>query len=199
MGTLTHTHTQVHCCKWNQVWKKTNLKLYSVNRHKNRTVHKVMWHILYSVAKYIRSSKYGAFSKENSPYTSAIWQNIQLKDFCTTSEACIFLAFPIFYCILRSVCLCQECETRQSWLQTVLSHRTTHHSPASSTFEAPWTEHAQWHPVNKSLVEALMAVAHLVRLCTDPEWDQGPPAYPPVRGFILQIQRTNRNEKCLGR
>lgn len=33
--------------------------------------------------------------------------------------------------------------------------------PASATFEAPWEEHAQPHPVNKSLVEPLMAVAYL--------------------------------------
>lgn len=105
----------------------------------------------------------------------------------------LFLLYPA-QCLTLS-----ECQTRQIWLQTVLSHRTTHHSPASSTFEAPWTEHAQWRLVNKSLVEALMAVAHLVRLCTDPESDQGPPAYRPAHGFNIQIQRTNRAEKCLGR
>lgn len=35
-----------------------------------------------------------------------------------------------------------------------------------------------------------MAVAHLVRLCTDPESDQGPPEYLPAHAFISHIQRT---------
>lgn len=116
---------------------------------------------------------------ENSRFTSTIRQNIQFKDTCTTSEACVFLPFPpklYFYCIQHSVSLRWSVrQDRVDFKQSCLieQHITL---PAYSTFEAPCAEHAQWHPVNKLLVEALMAVAHLVRLCTDPESDQGPPA-----------------------
>lgn len=102
-----------------------------------------------------------------------------------------FLGFSYFLLYSAQCLSVSECETRRNWLQTVLSHRTTHHKPASTTFEAPWMEHAQWRPVNKSLVEALMAVAHLVRLCTDPDSDQGPPAHYHAHSFNLQIQKAN--------
>lgn len=44
--------------------------------------------------------------------------------------------------------------------------------PSSSTFEAPWEERAQRHPVNKSLVEPLIAVAYLVGQFADLESEQ---------------------------
>lgn len=51
---------------------------------------------------------------------------------------------------------------------------------ASFAFEASWMKHARWHVVNKSLVEASVAVAHLVRLCIDPGSDQSPRPYYDV-------------------
>lgn len=71
---------------------------------------------------------------------------------------------------------------KASWLQTILSHRTKHHSPASSVFEAPWTEHAQWHPVNKLLVEALMASCEAVHW---PRIRPGTTSFPLCKQFPL--------------
>lgn len=153
--------------------RKETHKLYWINIHKNRSVHKVMRHSL-------RQNIYAAENIEL--FQGTILYIHQLYDKTVSSKISVQLQRLIFswlflFCVLFSAVSVPECKTRQSWLQTVLSHRTTHHSPASYTFEAPWIEHAQWHTVNKLLVEALMAVAHLVRLCTDLESDQGPLAY----------------------
>lgn len=136
------THIQ-HC----QVWKKNNTICLPKTYTKPRLGTKEATRTGKSKHTQLKST----FSKEKSSYTSAMWQNIPLH----------FLGFSYFYCILHGACV-SECETRQRSLQTVLSHRTTHHSPASSTFEAPWMEHAQWDPVNKLLVEALMAPCEAV-------------------------------------
>lgn len=79
--------------------EKETHELYSVNIHKNlwacaQSKRLIQYSLRLNI--YIWSSKYRVFSKEDSPYTPAIWQNIRSKDVCTTSEACIFLAFPIF-------------------------------------------------------------------------------------------------------
>lgn len=158
-------HRLTHKCT--TLWMESRLKekrhkLYAVNIHKNST----QSNATHSLRKLCEKKIHKVFQRRIVPIPQ-LCDNIQCRDFSTTSEACIFLAIFLLY---SAQCLSvSECKTRQSWLQTVLSHRTTHHSTASATFEAPWMEHAQWHPVNKSLVEASVAVAHLVRLCTDPE------------------------------
>lgn len=96
------------------------------------------------------------------------------------------LGFSYFYYI-QAPCLCQSVrQGRQNLLQIFLSHQPTHHSPASSTFEARRMEHAQQRPVNKSLVEPFRAV---VKPCTDPESEQA------GRLSCYRILKEKRNAK----
>lgn len=83
---------------------------------------------------------------------------------------------PIFTAFSR-VSVCVRLQDNAELTSNSLIPLNNTPQPANSTFEASWMEHAQQHPVNKSLVEASVAVAHLVRPCTDPDSNQGPPTY----------------------
>lgn len=119
---------------------------------------------------YIQSLRQNLYVAQNKGFYKgeSLRQNIQLRDFCRTSEVCIFLSFPIFT-EFSGVSVCVKVQDNAELTSNSLIPLNNTPQPASSTFEASWMEHAQWQPVNKSLVEASMAVAHLVRPCTDPE------------------------------
>ncbi len=111
-----HTHTQVHCCEWSQVWKKRNLKLYSGNIYKNRVVHKEIntYFTVHSMAKYIQyaAQNMELFRRRILPIhqlydrTSSSKIFVQLQRFVFSWLSLFFFFF--FYSILHSVYLCQS-------------------------------------------------------------------------------------------
>lgn len=120
------------------------------------------------------------FKGEFSSYISLMTENPSQRRLYNFRGSC----FLIPNCILHSVCPCQS--ARRGRLDFKRSCPIEQHITAlpALPLKRPGLEHAQWRPVNKSLVEALMAVAHLVRLCADPESDRGPPTYHTTQPLL---------------
>ena len=98
---MTHIHTKYTAGNGTKVKKYTH-KLYSVTKTG-------LFKIMQNSPRLNIYAAYKAFSKTRFlPVHRCYDRNIHLEVFRTSSEACVFLAFSYFDCILHSDCLCQS-------------------------------------------------------------------------------------------
>ena len=153
--------------------KYTHCELYSANRTK--TVLCAMQHT-HSKVEYTHSLRFGIMTEH-------------------PAQICQTWTCSFFFLILSAFCRARQGRAGGKQSCRIEQHIT---QQCQLYLWRPWTEHAQWHSVNKSLGEASVAVALLVSLRVDPESQKGTTT-PQTTTFFLCVcfKLINKRRECL--